>query len=70
MKLDKFYNFKFTAVSIFLNSANHHKAMASSQNQNVMAAAFSAKYNSKKEAFNFLTVEYGAYLPDCDTLTI
>ena len=38
--------------------------------QKVTAAAFAAKFASKKECFNFLSVEVGAYLCSHDQLTI
>ena len=38
--------------------------------QRVTAAAFAAKFQSKKECFNFLSVEVGAYLCSHDQLTI
>ncbi len=36
----------------------------------VNAAAFAAKYRSKRECYNFLTVECKVYLPAYDTVTI
>jgi hypothetical protein len=36
----------------------------------VNANEFRAKYKSKKECFNFLTVQVGAYLPTYETVTI
>lgn len=36
----------------------------------VSAAAFGAKFRSKRECYNFLTVECKFYLPPYDTLTI
>jgi hypothetical protein len=36
----------------------------------VSAAAFGAKFRSKRECYNFLTVECKFYLPAYDTLTI
>ena len=38
--------------------------------QRVAASTFAAKYASKKECFNFLSVDVGAYLCDPDTLTV
>ena len=38
--------------------------------QQVTALAFASKYKSKREVYNFLTVECRAYLPSYDTLTI
>ena len=36
----------------------------------VTAAAFGAKFRSKREIFKFLTIDVNAYLCDCDNLTI
>lgn len=36
----------------------------------VNAAAFAAKFRSKRECYNFLTVECKVYLPAYDTVTI
>ena len=36
----------------------------------ISAKEFSAKYKSKKECYNFLTVEVGAYLSHYETVTI
>ena len=36
----------------------------------VSAASFGAKFRSKRECYNFLTVECKFYLPAYDTLTI
>ena len=36
----------------------------------VSAAAFAAKYKSKREVYMFLTVDRKAYLPSFETLTI
>ena len=38
--------------------------------QNIPAASFAAKFASKKELFNFLSVEVGAYLCSHDVLTV
>ena len=38
--------------------------------QNIAAASFAAKFASKKELFNFLSVEVGAYLCDHEVLTV
>ena len=38
--------------------------------QQVTAASFAAKFGSKKECFNFLSVEVGAYLCHHETLNI
>ena len=38
--------------------------------QNITAAAFSAKYRSKREIFNLLSVDCIAYLPSYDAVTI
>ena len=40
------------------------------QTVGVSAAAFGAKFRSKRECYNFLTVECHFYLPPYDTLTI
>ena len=40
------------------------------QTVGVSAAAFGAKYRSKRECYNFLTVECKFYLPAYDTITI
>ena len=42
----------------------------SSQRVTITAQEFRAKYNSKKECFNFLTVDCKAYLPSYETVTI
>jgi len=36
----------------------------------VSAKLFAAKYNSKREVFNFLAVDVGVYLPHFDLVTI
>ena len=36
----------------------------------VLASAFAAKYSSKRECFNFLSVDCKAYLCSHDTLTV
>ena len=36
----------------------------------ITAATFGAKYRSKREIYQFLTVDVRAYLPDCDNVTI
>ena len=36
----------------------------------VSAKAFMAKYNSKKEIYNFLACDVGVYLPHADNVTI
>jgi hypothetical protein len=36
----------------------------------VTAAAFSAKFRSKREIYTFLTIDAHAYLCNCDNLTI
>ena len=38
--------------------------------QQVTATAFAAKYKSKREIFNFLTMDVKAYLPSYDTISI
>ena len=38
--------------------------------QQVTATAFAAKYKSKREIFNFLTIDVKAYLPSYDTISI
>ena len=43
--------------------------MASSSQQ-LAAASFAAKFASKKELFNFLSVEVGAYLCSHEVLTV
>ena len=43
------------------------------RNQNkptITAAAFGAKFRSKREIYQFLTMDVKAYLPDCDNVTI
>jgi len=44
--------------------------MLASQAQHLPAASFAAKFASKKELFNFLSVEVGAYLCSHEVLTI
>ena len=39
-------------------------------NQQVTATAFASKYKSKREVFNFLTIDVKAYLPSYDTVSI
>ena len=36
----------------------------------VSVKLFSAKYNSKREVYNFLAVDVGVYLPHFDQITI
>jgi len=38
--------------------------------QRITAAAFSAKYRSKREVYNLLTVDCRAYLPSYEAVTI
>jgi len=38
--------------------------------QQVTATTFAAKYKSKREIFNFLTMDVKAYLPSYDTISI
>ena len=38
--------------------------------QQVTATAFAAKYKSKREIFNFLTMDVKAYLPTYETVSI
>ena len=42
----------------------------SNSQQSITAAAFSAKYRSKREVFNLLTIDCRAYLPSYDSVTI
>ena len=37
---------------------------------NITASTFASKFNSKREIFNFLTLDVGAYLPAYDTVTV
>ena len=39
-------------------------------NPTITAAAFASKFRSKREIYQFLTLDVQAYLPDCDNLTI
>ena len=45
-------------------------SFAASQKVTVTAQEFRAKYNSKKECFNFLSVDCKAYLSSYETVTI
>ena len=38
--------------------------------QQITANSFAAKYKSKREVYNFLTIDCKAYLPAYDTITI
>ena len=38
--------------------------------QQISAIEFASKYKSKREVYNFLTLEVKAYLPNYDTITI
>ena len=38
--------------------------------KHITAAAFSAKFRSKREIYMFLTIDAHAYLCNCDNLTI
>ena len=38
--------------------------------QQVTALAFASKYKSKREVYNFLAVDFKAYLPHYDTIAI
>jgi hypothetical protein len=40
------------------------------QHQQISAKEFAAKYNSKRECYNFLAVDAGVYLPAYDQVTI
>ena len=40
------------------------------QRVEVSAKLFAAKYNSKREVYNFLAVDVGVYLPHFDLVTI
>jgi hypothetical protein len=42
----------------------------SNLHKQVTAAAFSAKFRSKREIYTFLTIDAHAYLCNCDNLTI
>jgi len=44
-------------------------SMANQQPQ-ITAAQFASKFNSKREIYNFLTLDVGAYLPQYDTITV
>ena len=46
------------------------EAISSSQNHKVTSTSFAAKYRSKREIYNLLTVDVGAYLPPFETVTI
>ena len=48
---------------------SHINSMAN-QNPNITAATFASKYNSKREVYMFLTMDFRAYLPAYDTVTI
>ena len=39
-------------------------------NPTITAAAFASKFRSKREIYQFLTIDVKGYLCDCDNLTI
>ena len=43
---------------------------ANNLNRQITAAAFAAKFQSKREVHRFLTTEVGAYLPAVHTMTV
>ena len=45
------------------NQAVNNAPMAQPNRVAITAAAFRAKYNSKREVFNFISVDCGVYLP-------
>ena len=47
-----------------------HINSKANQNDQITAATFASKFNSKREIYMFLTVEVQAYLPAYDTVTI
>jgi hypothetical protein len=56
-----------------MNNSQNNQSQASSNEfngQRVSAQTFAAKFKSKKEIFNFLTVDAKAFLPPYDTITI
>ena len=48
----------------------HSNVIMQAGKQKIPAASIAAKMSSKKELFNFLSVEVGAYLCSHDCLTI
>ena len=53
-----------------LNQADQPIQDARRRVTKVSAKAFKAKYNSKKEIYNFLACDVGVYLPHADHVTI
>ena len=57
-----------------MNEEEFHDAQQINSNirarQQVTAMSFASKYKSKREVYNFLTIECHAYLPPYDNLTI
>ena len=53
-----------------LNQADQPIQDAGRRTVKVSSKAFKAKYNSKKEIYNFLACDVGVYLPHPDNLTI
>ena len=45
------------------NQPNNNAVMGPPGKVKITAAAFGAKYKSKREVFNFLAVDVGIYLP-------
>ena len=49
---------------------NQNRQQQSRVNQQITATSFAAKYKSKREVYNFLTIDVKAYLPSYDTISI
>ena len=59
-------------MSVNINDQNMGSALidSSSQKESLSAKTFAAKFRSKKEVWNFLTIDCGAYLPPMENITI
>ena len=54
-----------------MQANNNGQIMAQGpQRQQITAKEFAAKYNSKRECYNFLAVDAGVYLPSYEQVTI
>ena len=52
------------------NQNNNQQIPQNQRTVEISAKEFSAKYNSKRECYNFLTQEVGAYLPLYEQISV
>ena len=71
-KSQKFYHYR-SCKKIKMSKDNENMqeiADGENKNEKVSAKEFAAKYQSKRETYNFLACDVGAYLPPYDNVTI